>query len=146
MIGLAEWDGQRPVILVPSAEYSEAIAANYPRASVIALPQECAHLTLRESWGAFLPFLGADVTLWPVTPMEMPFFASLVPVLGEAGVRTLRLATRVLDDYARLHSVKTLWRDRPLHSGPPAGAVLTLQYLRAERRKAAAALVSDSTQ
>ena len=144
MIGLDAWDGAAPVILVPSAEYADAIGMNHPKAGVIAIPQECEHLNFRDAWGYWLPLLGADVTLWPVTPLEMPFFAALVPVLADAGVRTLRLATRALDDYARLHSLKTLWRDRAPHPGPPAGAALTLAYLRAERRKAAGALASGS--
>lgn len=143
MIGLSEWDGQRPVILVPSADAIEPIAANYPKASVIALPEDCTHLVLRDAWGFFLPLYGSDCTLWPIEPVQHPFFASLVPVLADSGVRTLRLATRALDEYARLYSLKTLWRDRKPHPGPPAGAAFTLRYLRAERIRAAAALVAD---
>lgn len=139
--GLSDWDGASPVILTTAADYMPAIAANYPRACVAALPAACRHLTLSDAWGAFLWAFQADLTLWPVQPIEFPFTASLVPVLSDAGVKTLRLATRALDDYARLHSLKTLWRDLAPHPGPPAGALLTLQYLRAERRKASAALL-----
>jgi hypothetical protein len=143
MIGLSDWPGPpTPVIITPDAADMPAIAANYPRASVLAIPADCAHLVAREAWGAFLPLYGADLTLWPVNPSQFPLMAALVPVLGDAGVRTLRLATRALDDYARLQSLRVLWRDRAPHPGPPAGLVLTLAVMRAERQRAAAALVA----
>lgn len=115
LIGLTDYPGPpRPVILVPAADAIDPIAANYPRATVISLPADAGPLRHQDAWGAFLPILGADVTLWPLDALSEAYFEALVPILFDAGVRTLRWAVTEPRDCFRYAELVPVWRGLPL--------------------------------
>lgn len=139
LIGLQDWPGPHvPVILVPSADHIDAVQANYPRATVTALPTNSAAYAHPDAWCLWMQLFQADVTLWPVDAFSGAFMAAAVPVIASAGIRTLRLARRSADDYARHEGLDVLWRNLEPLRGIPAGERLTLQALKAENRAALA--------
>lgn len=110
LIGLAAWSGPPvPVILVSDPEQIQSIAETHPRADVLSLPDECELWTAAESWALYLPLLGADCTLWPVSPRDAALLRAICPALDVAGVRTCRWA--VIEDGA-LRGTQAVWRDR----------------------------------
>lgn len=112
LLGIRAWNGTAPVILVAEPAAIEPVQQNYPRAHVVSLPPDTPAYAYENGWPVFIPLLGADVSLWPVNGPEAALFSLLGAVLDVAGVKTLRWATRATDDWARLESLETVWRDR----------------------------------
>lgn len=121
LVGIQDWPGPTcAVILVPTAEHIDAVAANYPKAAVLALPIDCEEYIEPDGWICWMALFQADLTLWPIDALSAGFLAACVPIIGRGGIRTLRWAARTTDDYSRFAAVKTLWRDRRPHPGPIA--------------------------
>lgn len=118
LIGIREWDGKRPVIVVPHADYIEPIQTNYPKAHVVALPDEMPlWITTEDAWCWWMQLYQADVTFWPIDSRDWHLMAPAAQILAEwSGVRTIRWAQRLPNDWAHYGAVETVLRDQKPHS------------------------------
>jgi len=108
LVAVDQLDG-RPVILVSDPDQIPDIQANYPRAAVVSLPEDCELWSAVESWPLYLCLFQQDVTLWAETQRDAALLRAICPVLDVAGVRTCRWAVVAS---GVLEGTQAVWKDR----------------------------------